>query len=131
MKNHNINKIVLEHNSIIISLRAGSDNSNERATIEYRFRRNEMIRTQSLGKFNRGLETSWDLPLEILDKRVKSLWSKKTLTLPRMKKETMNGKLIKQYVSMFDEKNPIRVEPIWDEEVDYDGDENLFLDFVG
>jgi hypothetical protein len=48
-----------------------------------------------------------------------------------MKKETMNGKLIKQYVSMFDEKNPIRVEPIWDEEVDYDGDENLFLDFVG
>jgi hypothetical protein len=90
-----------------------------------------MIRTQSLGKFNRGLETSWDLPLEILDKRVKLLWSKKTLTLPRMKKETMNGKLIKQYVSMFDEKNPIRVEPIWDEEVDYNGDENLFLDFVG
>jgi hypothetical protein len=118
-------------NSIIISLRAGSHNSNERATIEYRFRRNEMIRTQSLGKFNRGLGTSWDLPLEILDKRVKSLWSKKTLTLPRMKKETMNGKLIKQYISMFDEKNPIRVEPIWDEEVDYDGDENLFLDFVG
>jgi hypothetical protein len=118
-------------NCIIISLRAGSHNSNERATIEYRFRRNEMIRTQSLGKFNRGLETSWDLPLEILDKRVKSLWSKKTLTLPRMKKETMNGKLIKQYVSMFDEKNPIRVEPIWDEEVDYNGDENLFLDFVG
>jgi hypothetical protein len=118
-------------NSIIISLRAGSHNSKERATIEYRFRRNEMIRAQSLGKFNRSLETSWDLPLEILDKRVKSLWSKKTLTLPRMKKETMNGKLIKQYISMFDEKNPIRVEPIWDEEVDYDGDENLFLDFVG
>jgi hypothetical protein len=54
-----------------------------------------------------------------------------TLTLPRMKKETMNGKLIKQYISMFDEKNPIIVEPIWDEQIDYDGDENLFLDFVG
>jgi hypothetical protein len=90
-----------------------------------------MIRAQSRGKFNRGLETSWDLPLEILDKRVKSLWRKMTLTLPRMKKETMNGKLIKQYISMFDEKNPIIVEPIWDEQIDYDGDENLFLDFVG
>jgi len=116
-------------NCIIISLRAGSPNSNERATVEYRFRRNEMVRVQSLGKFNRKLESSWDLPLEILDKRLKLLWSKKTLILPRMKKETMNGKIIKQYISVFDEKNPTRVEPIWDERIEED--EDLFFDFVG
>lgn len=116
-------------NCIIISLRMGSPKSNERATIEYRFRRNEMVRVQSLGKFNKVLESSWDLPLEILDKRIKRLWSKETLTLPRMKKESYNGKVKQHYTAVFDDKTPTRVEPMWNEKVDED--ENLFFDFVG
>jgi hypothetical protein len=116
-------------NCIIISLRMGSPKSNERATIEYRFRRNEMIRVQSLGKFNKVLDSSWDLPLEILDKRIKRLWSKETLTLPRMKKESYNGKVKQHYTAVFDDKTPTRVEPMWNEKVDED--ENLFFDFVG
>lgn len=88
-----------------------------------------MIRVQSLGKFNKVLDSSWDLPLEILDKRIKRLWSKETLTLPRMKKESYNGKVKQHYTAVFDDKTPTRVEPMWNEKVDED--ENLFFDFVG
>ncbi len=116
-------------NCIIISLRSGSKNSTERATIEYRFRRNEMVRVQSLGKFNKQLDTTWNVPMEILDKRLSQLWKKNTLTTPRMKKESMNGLHVENVKSVFIDSH---TEPVWDKTVDNNhDDENLFFDFVG
>lgn len=61
--------------SFIISLRKGDKYSNERATIEYRIRRNEkgniiFNRVQTLGRFNQRLSETWDKPIELLDELI-------------------------------------------------------------
>jgi len=58
----------------IISLREGSSESKERATIEYRWNypKSKFERKQSLGRFNKNLETKWDFALEELDNQITS-----------------------------------------------------------
>jgi hypothetical protein len=58
----------------IISLREGSSESKERATIEYRWNYPNLKfeRRQSLGRFNKNLDTKWDYALEELDNQIKS-----------------------------------------------------------
>jgi hypothetical protein len=59
--------------SIIVSLRKGSIDSEERATVEYQiFKKNEKIdfnRPQSLGRFNTRLDETWTPILHLLDQR--------------------------------------------------------------
>ena len=59
--------------SIIVSLRRGSIDSEERATVEYQvFKKNEKIdfnRPQSLGRFNTRLDETWTPILHLLDQR--------------------------------------------------------------
>ncbi len=56
----------------IVSLREGSSESKERATIEYRwnYSKSKFERKQSLGRFNKNLETKWDFALEELDNQI-------------------------------------------------------------
>ena len=61
--------------SLIISLRKGSPVSKERATIEYRIRKNEkdnvrLNRVQTLGRFNNKLDSTWNTPIEMLDELI-------------------------------------------------------------
>lgn len=80
--------------SIIISLREGSPESKERATLEYHMSNVGLKRIQSRGRFNRILEKQWDVPIEVLDNRIEILYKNKKIDTPRYKKEYKNGKEI-------------------------------------
>jgi hypothetical protein len=62
--------------SIIISLRRGGDNSNDRATIQYKLTKNlinksiSINRVQTLGRFNKKLSEKWNDVLFKLDQRM-------------------------------------------------------------
>ena len=83
-------------NNIIISLRCGNINSNNRATIEYRFTKNNIERVQSLGGKNHQLSNMWKVPLDILDERVKTLYKNKILNTPHLFKEYKSGLVIER-----------------------------------
>ena len=100
--------------NIIISLRMGSKSSKERATVEYQFGKYDIIREQTYGKFNNTLSPMWDTPLEILDKRMSSLYKEKVLSLPKMKKEFPNGHVIKYNSQFTNSDNVVSMIPVWD-----------------
>ena len=81
--------------SLIISLRRGSEHSDERATIEYRL---SMIddklkcdRVQSLGRFNGRLDESWTKHLLKLDEQVLSSIKDKRFKTLKLTKKCANG----------------------------------------
>lgn len=80
--------------SIIISLRQGSIDSEERATLEYHIKKDndnlKINRIQSLGKHNSLLDQNWDKPLNKLDDIVNK-WLKKEFTYSIVKKSN-NGR---------------------------------------
>jgi hypothetical protein len=80
--------------SIIISLREGSEYSTERATIEYKIKKgnkNNVVlqRGQSLGRFNQSLTDKWNMVLIELDKKVDKMI--KEFKLPKVKVEVGNN----------------------------------------
>lgn len=91
--------------SFIISLREGSPDSDERATIEYFIKKkNDKIvldRVQSLGRFNKMLETKWFGVLEELDKRIYGLVDNMGFDLPKVVVDFKNTSIESE--SMFKE----------------------------
>lgn len=82
--------------SLIISLRKNSIDSNDRATIEYYMKFDEdkkikLERIQTLGKFNQALDSTWDVPLQILDKTINEYIKNYDFDLPKLLKETKKG----------------------------------------
>ena len=83
--------------SIIVSLRKGGVNSEERATIEYNMTKslmNENIhinRTQSLGRFNKGLSEIWNEVLLKLDERMLYYIHEKEFDTVKIKKVLKSG----------------------------------------
>jgi hypothetical protein len=83
--------------SIIVSLRKGGVNSEERATIEYNMTKslmNENIhinRTQSLGRFNKGLSEIWNEVLLKLDERMLYYINEKEFDTVKIKKVLKSG----------------------------------------
>jgi hypothetical protein len=83
--------------SIIISLRKGGVDSEERATIEYNMTKslmNENIhinRTQSLGRFNKGLSEIWNEVLLKLDERMLYYIHEKEFDTVKIKKVLKSG----------------------------------------
>ena len=72
---HQSNCVKTYHKNVhcfIISLREGSSESKERATIEYRwnYSNSKFERRQSLGRFNKNLDSKWNFALEELDNQV-------------------------------------------------------------
>lgn len=112
--------------NIIVSLRSGSKNSEDRATVEYQFRRNELIRIQSRHKFNNDLPSTWDSVLEQLDNRMSNLYKSGILTLPIMTKECKNGYFINRFSTFekdTDVESVMRLVPIWNDD---EKSENIF-----
>jgi len=129
VQNNCVRTYVEKPQSLIISLREGSCNSKERATIEYRFRRNEMVRTQSLGRYNKDLSPRYDTVLEILDDKVRSLYRQDILHLPKMVKEYKSGKKIyrnAEFINELDDGILNNIYPVWDNQEDKKDD---FFDF--
>jgi hypothetical protein len=89
-------------NNIIVSLRCNSIDGKERATIEYRFSKTDVERVQSLGGKNSTLGNMWNIPLEILDDRIKKLYKNKVLKLPTLVKEYKSGKTIERNSTCID-----------------------------
>lgn len=109
-------------NNIIISLRCNGIDSKVRATIEYRFSKTNIERVQSFGGKNNILGNMWNVPLEIIDERVKRLYNSRVLKLPTLIKEYKSGKSI--------ERKSICVDGnvVWDNEMFYN-DEIMDLPF--
>ena len=81
--------------TIIISLRKGSINSNERATIEYRMMKDDgkvvLERYQTLGKYNSRLDEQWNDVLFKLDEQLLSCVKDKRFETVKIIKECKNG----------------------------------------
>jgi hypothetical protein len=82
--------------SIIISLRKGDENSEIRATIEFRiYNKNETISfsvPQALGKYNSNLGENWEEPLETLKKTFHKCIKDSRFETVKLKKVFKNGK---------------------------------------
>jgi hypothetical protein len=80
--------------SFIVSLRNGSLDSKERATIEYRINlENDKVRlkrVQTLGRFNAHLDESWNRPLVLLDIRIEKLVNSGLFELPKVELKVGN-----------------------------------------
>lgn len=84
--------------SLIVSIRRGSRDSEERATVEYfLYKQNDLLkfkRIQSLGKFNGKLDENWGQPLLKLDTRMLYYINDKRFEPVKLKKETSTGKVL-------------------------------------
>ena len=110
-------------NNIIISLRVGDKESKIRATLEYRFIGDTVKRVQSMGSKNSQLSTMWEIPLEILDGKVSSLYRSKILQTPELTKVYRSGYILKRK-SLYD-----GVILIWDNDNEMDEITNIDLPF--
>jgi len=120
IQNNCVRTYIEKPNNIIVSLRLGNEKSKERATIEYQFRKNDMIRVQSRSKFNNDVPETWNSALEILDKRMSDNYKKGVITLPRLEKELFNGYKITRN-SVFEREEDVQIQrivPVWDEEIE-------------
>ena len=94
----------------IISLREGSTDSKERATIQYEIEyqsyRTKFVRTQTLGRFNKNLTEKWDDPLKMLDRLLDSVTSKFNINDYKIKKTTIRGEKIFDMMIDKDSKKP-------------------------
>lgn len=86
---------ICQSDCFIVSLRKGSLESDERATIEYRFtKENDKIsikRYQTLGKYNRGLTLDWDDIILKLDDQVMKILKNKKFETVKINKKCNNG----------------------------------------
>jgi hypothetical protein len=141
------NESMMQHNCVrtysekpyclIISLRKGSLLSEQRVTIEFQFRVKELYRTQTLGKYNRGLDEEWTAPVIELTEFANYLYQKGMIKLPKMTKRFPNGKTMTSQ-STFSEGESDgfrfhRLTPYWDNQFgnnnDYLQDEFVNYDF--
>lgn len=85
-----VKSYIQKPSSFIISLRKGSKDSKERATIEFTIlmdkKTNEIMlkRVQTLGRFNSKLNDSWDIPIAVLDSKIRMCMSNFDYTLPKI-----------------------------------------------
>ena len=83
--------------SIIISIRVGDIEGEERASVEYKIYGDEdnieLVRVQSLGRFNKQLDITWDSYLEEMDKRIKYIMDNNIFELPNYSVEYKGVKL--------------------------------------
>jgi hypothetical protein len=114
---------------LIVSLREGSPDSDVRATIQFIIKHHKnkvkFYRSQTLGRFNRGLENNWTTPVEMLDKFVDSIEDKFKLSDFKITKTTFANS--KTYdVTADDDKTPT---VMFDDEKNYNIFQLIDLDF--
>ena len=112
--------------SFIVSLRKDSINGNERATIEFQFRRNQLVIVQKLGRFNKSLSPEWLTPINELNEFANYLYSKEIIKLPTMVKRYRNGKVVSNFAKFDDEDKILHLVPVWNDEQS----KNYLLDHI-
>jgi hypothetical protein len=115
--------------SIIVSLREGSSNSNNRITVEYLIRKNSLERIQTRGRFNCEVGEMWKTPLEILDNRMELSYKTKEFKLPVMFKEYSNGRVVENRAVFNEQNNYFSDIPKWVNEETIHNREVLELPF--
>ncbi|NBU82536.1 MAG: hypothetical protein EBS55_12885, partial [Flavobacteriaceae bacterium] len=79
---------------IIFSIRKGSDNAEERITVEYRFTKNEILNVQERARFNEIPNETFSEVAKIQLANINLLYKIGTLKLPKMIKTYRSGKVI-------------------------------------
>ena len=79
---------------VIFSIRKGSVLGDERATVEYQYRKNEIVCVQSLGRFNNPLPEYFKEVVKKHQVMVSLFYKTKTLKLPKMIKTYRNGNVV-------------------------------------
>lgn len=99
--------------SIIISIRVGNSEGDERVSVEYRINGDEdnieLVRVQSLGRFNKHLDITWDLYLQEMDKRIKYIMENDIFKLPGYSVEYKGVKLEGNII--FDDLKEVYMKP--------------------
>lgn len=113
---------------LIISLRKNNPFSEERLTIEYQFRRNEISNVQTRARFNQIAGEEWNRSISILNDTVKKLYKDKVIQLPKMTKTYRNGRKVETKAIFPDEEKMIYLTPKWDNDTVYSNNMNYLFD---
>jgi hypothetical protein len=121
--------------SIIVSVRKGDNESDERATVEYYLKKLssdseiDVNRIQSLGRFNNRLSEEWNDVLFKLDEVMLSYVEDKKFEPVKIKKDCKNGKEITSDSTWKDDGFTLSQRLVWTEnEINKNGTTRNFLD---
>ena len=107
---------------LIFSIRKGSTDGDERITVEYQFRQNEILNVQERAKFNELPSADFSQVARIQLANINLMYKLGTLKLPKLIKKYRSGKVIEQQAT-FDEMSVsekryesriINMTPQWD-----------------
>ena len=104
---------------LIFSIRKGSIDSDERITVEYQYRKNEILNVQERAKFNETPSVEFSQVAKIQLANINLMYKLGTLKLPKMIKKYRSGKEIEQQ-STFDNETEVNgskiisMVPHWD-----------------
>ena len=107
---------------LIFSIRKGSTDGDERITVEYQFRQNEILNVQERAKFNELPSDEFSQVARIQLANINLMYKLGTLKLPKLIKKYRSGKVIEQQ-AIFDEMSVrdkrdggriINMTPQWD-----------------
>ena len=102
---------------LIFSIRKGATYGDERITVEYQYRKNEILNVQERAKFNELPSTEFSQVAKIQLANINLMYKLGTLKLPKMIKKYRSGKVIEQEatfdeMSVRDKGNGPRVVPM-------------------
>lgn len=108
---------------MIFSIRKGSPDGEERVTVEYQFRKREILNVQERARFNEIPPITFSEVAKIQLANINLLYKLGTLKLPKLIKKFRNGKVV-EHQSVFDTDDIdyreggmlIRMTPRWDNE---------------
>jgi hypothetical protein len=107
---------------LIFSIRKGATYGDERITVEYQYRKNEILNVQERAKFNELPSTEFSQVAKIQLANLNLMYKLGTLKLPKLIKKYRTGKVIEQHAT-FDEMSVrdkgngprvIQMTPQWD-----------------
>jgi hypothetical protein len=107
---------------VIFSIRKGSTGGDERITVEYQYRKNEILNVQERAKFNELPSDEFSQVAKIQLANINLMYKLGTLKLPKLIKKYRSGKVIEQQ-AIFDEMSVrdkreggriINMTPQWD-----------------
>ena len=104
---------------LIFSIRKGSTDGDERITVEYQYRKNEILNVQERAKFNETPSVEFSQVAKIQLANIDLMYKSETLKLPKMIKKYRSGKEIEQRATFdneteVNESKIISMVPHWD-----------------
>jgi hypothetical protein len=103
---------------LIFSIRKGSKDGDERITVEYQYKKNEILNVQERTKFNETPSLEFSQVAKIQLANINLMYKIGTLKLPKLIKKYRNGKVIEQQATFRSLENEgikvIAMTPQWD-----------------